>query len=307
MYMMAFIACLLLLGCASAAMPVLVGGVDLGAWDAVLSKNVRKAAQFGIPLHTVNYPQIAEDANFASFILSLASADLSSLTRNESFALGINAYNAFAVKTLIDNACKYEDQEARKGACLGATYGLPDIKIGNETGFSKKMHNLGGTKFSLNDIEGMMRPKPLAPLFVPPIDIKEDLRTHGCLVCDGTSCPNLALTAFTPKDIESQMDAAVTDWMGNPYKGLHINTATNTVHFSKIISWFKDEFDAQGGVEKAYLKYMPAAAQAYFNAGTKHTIDFFGYVWDANGPVPCACIPDLAVSSTEIEANCHVK
>jgi hypothetical protein len=292
--------------CVSAT-PAVVGGVDFGTWDRVLSRNVRKGAMIGIPLHVVDYARIAEDPDFAMFVQSLAKADLSVLTRNESFALGINAYNAFAAKTLIDYACKYEDQVNRKGACLGAAYGLPDIKIGTETGFTNKLHNLAGTFYSLDDIEGMMRPVPLAPLFNPPIDTAEDLRAHACLVCDGTSCPNLALQAFAPEHIDVQMDAAVTDWMANPYKGLHINPATNVVRFSKIMSWFKDEFDAQGGVEQTYRQYMPAAAQAYFAAGTNHTVEFFGYDWDANGPVPCTCTPALTVTEVDTAVACHIQ
>jgi hypothetical protein len=143
--MLALHTCLFIVGItssASAGKPVVVGGIDFQTWDNVLQKNVRKAAQFGIPIHVVDYPRISEDPEFANFIQGLAKADLSSLTKNESFALGINAYNAFAVKTLIDYACKYEDQVNRNGACLGASYGLPDIKIGNDTGFNKKMREL---------------------------------------------------------------------------------------------------------------------------------------------------------------------
>merc|ERR1719401_2653431 len=96
-------------------------------WNTVLRRHVSKGALLGIPLHVVYYPGIAQDPSFKQFIESLASINLASLSRNESFALGINAYNAFAARTLIDFACKFEDNENKTGACLGPAYGLPDI------------------------------------------------------------------------------------------------------------------------------------------------------------------------------------
>ena len=47
-----------------------------------------------------------------SFIQSLESVSLHGLSTNESFSVGINAYNAFAIKTLIDYACKYDTKVA---------------------------------------------------------------------------------------------------------------------------------------------------------------------------------------------------
>jgi len=51
-------------------------------------------------------PSIAVDPDFATFIEALADVDPSHATTAESHALGINMYNAFAVETLIDYACK---------------------------------------------------------------------------------------------------------------------------------------------------------------------------------------------------------
>jgi hypothetical protein len=50
------------------------------------------------------------------FITSLASAEVTNLSDDEAFAIGINAYNAFAINTLVNHACKYDS----KGVCQGA-------------------------------------------------------------------------------------------------------------------------------------------------------------------------------------------
>jgi len=330
----------------------------------------------------VDYVSIAADADYHAFIKSLASANLRGLSHNESFAVGINAYNAFAIKTLIDHACKYDSA----GTCTGPAYGLPDISVRGTGGFDLEEHTLGGKKYSLNDIEGLMRPQPMAPLFQAPFP-KEDLRIHATLVCDGTSCPNLATSAYTPDQVDQQMTAvsvwhlgsgcqcgaavvlprvdgrwapaacltplhthththtrththslthslththtrararthfadavvvrcprpgqATTSWMANPWKGMRINTTNNTLWVSKIFSWFADEVNAQGGFVNVYTPYMTKKAQAYFAAHKPSDYDtqILGYIWDANGPVPCNCMPDVTDPSV-LPAACHIK
>eukprot|EP00040_Diaphanoeca_grandis_P028002 m.160697 g.160697 ORF g.160697 m.160697 type:complete len:317 (+) comp31196_c2_seq1:277-1227(+) len=285
------------------------GGVDFMAWDRVMTKSVRRGAQLGIPINIVDYISIATDPDFETFTKSLAAADPSQLTPNESFAIGINMYNAYAIKTLIDYACKYEDNLNQMGKCSGPVYGLPDVqfKIGSSAiaGFDLKYHVFAGKNYSLNDIEGMMRPIPSKPLFNQK-NIREDLRVHATLVCDGTSCPDLASKAYQPETIDAQMDAAVTGWMANPWKGLRIDRSNNTVYFSRIMSWFELEFAAQGGVVKAYAKFFPAKATEFFASTTSYTHAYFEYIWDANGPVPCSCMPDVDDETIQLP-DCHLK
>ena len=124
-------------------------GVDLDLWDDIVSRHVRPGALLGIPLNVVDYTSIANDPIFDDFLRSLGDASFANLTRNESFALGINAYNAFSVSTMIQNSCNYEDQENLKGECLGPAYGLPDITFNDmSTAFTKKLHRFGGELFT---------------------------------------------------------------------------------------------------------------------------------------------------------------
>eukprot|EP00039_Didymoeca_costata_P032670 m.38813 g.38813 ORF g.38813 m.38813 type:complete len:304 (-) comp9475_c0_seq1:195-1106(-) len=278
--------------------------IDYTSWTSALNANVRRGSHLSSVLNIVDYIGMAQSKDFHNFIAALGEVKMGTLSHNESYALGINAYNAFAIKTLIDYACKHDPAS---GDCIGPVYGLPDIQVGSTGSFDLKYHNLGGQNYSLNDIEGMLRPKPSAPLFNAPLP-SEDLRIHACLVCDGMSCPDLATSAYLPETIDEQMTAAAQGWMANPWKGLHINKANMTVSFSKIFYWFSDEFDKQGGPVKAYENFFTKDAKNFFqgNPASSYKLDYFGYIWDANGPIPCDCMPSSTSPDVAV-AGCHIR
>ena len=282
------------------------GGVNLDLWDDIVSRHVKPGALLGITLNVVDYSSIADDPIFDEFLRSLGDATFANLTRNESFALGINAYNAFSVSTLIQNSCNYEDQENHKGECLGPAYGLPDITFNDmSTAFTKKFHRFGGELFSLKDIASMMHPSPSLPLFNEPLDNLEDLRIFGALAACSISGPNLAMEAYFPDTIDQQINQAVSSWMSNPWKGLYISKSSYTVYFTEIMKWFKDDFDQQGGVVKAYYDHFPQDAKDFFDTTEEYQIRYIDYIWDANGPVSCSCMPSVTFSSI-YGAKCHV-
>ncbi len=69
----------------------------------------------------------------------------------------------------------------------------------------------------------------------------EDPRIHAALVCASISCPRLPQQAFTGEALEAQLDAAITEFATSP---MHVraDTASRTVHLSKIYDWYKDDF-----------------------------------------------------------------
>jgi hypothetical protein len=260
---------------------------------------VKPGAQLGVPIHIVDYEAIAADPDFTTFLTQLDAADTTGLTRNQTMALAINMYNAFAISTMVKFPCRYQDQDNNKGICYGPNIGLMQILFGPDStlcdnnpfggnpnapdtkackGSGAKVHSFMGKKYSCDEIEHMTHPVPLAPLFSGVIDKTEDLRLHAALVCDGTSCPNQKIGAYTPEHIDQQLDEAATAWMANPWKGMRVNKTSNTVYFTQIFKWFSGEFDKQGGVVKAYKKFFPAEAQEYFDSGAKYSVQYLNYV-----------------------------
>lgn len=282
-------------------------------WDNVLKRHVKPGTLMGIPINIVDYIGISNDNDYHAFIKYLGEIKLTLLTHLESLALGINAYNAFAIKTMIDNSCRYENQYDNTSTCLGPNFGLAGIRFidntkGSETitmaGWDVKLHTFGGNKYSLNEIEGMLLPKPIKPLFNKANGLKPDLRIHAAIVCDGISCPNLRREAYTPNKLDQQLSDAVTKWMANPWKGLRIDTSTNTVCWSRIMLWFKSEFDKQGGVIKVYQKYFSPEVRHFFKHNPKQNVKYFNYIWFANGPTPCTYLPSVMIEDpTKLDSS----
>jgi len=261
-------------------------GFDYYAWERVIKKHVRPGAILGIHTNVVEYDHVEKDADFWEAMRSLEDVDLTTISKEESFAIGCNAYNLYSMKMIIKYGCQYS---ADGKTCLGPVYGLPGIKPDPYYDPKFDTMNIGGHNFTIGDIEDMLRPVPSAPLFREDLlPIEEDLRVHACMVCDGISCPDVLM--YRPETIEEDLDRAVKNWMSNPYKGFRIDTTNNTVFFSRIMIWFKSEFDAQGGAVAAYEKYLPKVATDWLSdSNGDYSLDYMGYVWDANGPVPCGC------------------
>jgi len=288
----------LLLATALAA-PELRPGFNYYSWERVLKKHVKPGAIMGIHTNVVDYQKIAKDPDFWETVRSLGEVDLTTISVNESFAIGCNAYNVYSIKMIIDNACAY----SADGTCLGPVYGLPGIKANPYSDKPFDTNNIGGINFTYGQIEDMLRPIPKAPLFREDVlPIQEDLRVHACMVCDGISCPDVRM--YYPETIEEDLDSAARNWMANPFKGLRINTMNNTIFWSRIMIWFKEEFDAQGGVVKAYGKFLPKEVTDWLAANPVFSEDYMGYVWDANGPVPCAC-DGYNATSPEVQHQPH--
>jgi len=260
-------------------------GFDYEAYSRTIDRHVHKGAQLGVPGTVVNYLTMKHDPDYKAAVDSLRRVNMNHLSLNESWALGCNVYNLLSFKMVIDMACRRDEQFR----CLGPIFGLDDI---NDWAHMK-IHDLGGELRSLHEIEWWTHPTPSAPLFdMSNGPVKPDVRAHACLICGGVSCPDVR--AYTPGNIEYELDAITKSWMANVYKGMKIDESKNTVTWSMIMSWYKDEFDAMGGAEKAMMPYLTETAKAFFaKAKGNYTEEYLGYVWDSNGPVPCDCLPEV--------------
>lgn len=260
-------------------------GFDFEAYSNVIDNHVFKGAQLGVPGTVVSYRTMKDDPEYQQAVDSLAKVDMTGLSLNESWALGCNVYNLLSFKMVIDMACRRDED----GNCLGPIFGLDDIP----DWAALKIHNLGGTMRSLHEIEWWTHPTPSEPLFdLSNGPVKPDVRAHACLICGGISCPDVR--AYTVENIEFELDSITKSWMSNVYKGMKIDQKKNIVTWSMIMSWYKEEFDAMGGAEKAMMPYLTQPAQDYFaKVNGNYTTEYLGYVWDSNGPVPCDCLPEV--------------
>lgn len=164
-------------------------------------------------------------------------------------ASAINAYNAFAIQWILQN------------------YPTESIQALDDS-FSRKAHLVGGTKIALDDIEhGTLRPIL-------------GYRTHAALVCCARSCPPLQRTAYTPGEVNKQIDTAYTTWLAREDLNKY-NPSGNAVEISSIFKWFHQDFEAAGGVPKILGQYGPPSGRAFLAKGS-YKISFLPYRWGLN-------------------------
>jgi Protein of unknown function, DUF547 len=186
-------------------------------------------------------------------------------------AYWINAYNLFTLKAVVD-------RYPIRGSWL-SVYPRNSIRqIGGV--WTTLRWNAGGRQVTLDDIEHRI----LRPQF-------KDPRVHFAVNCASIGCPPLAREPFRGNQLEAQLDAAATRYLGSE-TGLVV--AGTTLRLSSIFKWYGSDFDARfmargpagrRGTERALLgmvaEYGPPTAQTLArDAGTR--IAYLDYDWTLN-------------------------
>jgi len=265
---------------------------DPKSWGALLEDNVHATEVDGISFRQVNYTGFAGDKKaFDAIIESIATANVFSLNKNQTYAFFLNAYNALVVRTVIRQPCRRTLLSCKPIKSI-QDVGAGLLKKGDV--FNQYAGIVGGRKFSLEQIERFLR-NP-APKF------HEDPRLHACINSASISSPDMRTEAYDPTQIDAQMDAQMSSWMANPTKGFKLDKKAGKVTLSKIFDWFKSDFASHGGALKFVMPYLPKDAQQWIGDFTRNNtlrVDFFEYDWGLNGQAPCDCniqVADIQVA-----------
>ncbi|MDZ4714241.1 MAG: DUF547 domain-containing protein [Cytophagales bacterium] len=148
--------------------------------------------------------------------------------------------------------------------------------------FTKQMIPIAGKFFSLDDIEhGILRKYRskyslgYLPQLFPSKTIKQlavseiDFRIHFALNCGARSCPPIAF--YTYHDIDQQLETATTSFLRSETE---IDTKNKRVRVSKILQWFKGDFNGTSGIRTILSTYLPGDFHDYL-------ISYKDYNWDA--------------------------
>ncbi len=272
-------------------------GTELGAelWDQVLSLCVRPGQLVnGQVISAFDYSQLTEQGSgghrarparaafdaYIELLAELPAGSLDALSQPSRKALLINAYNALAIKTIVD-------QFVFMGP--GAMAGIRDLGDVFSSVWVHPAGSLAGSSVSLDDVEkgdGTTGLVGLLPSY-------HDPRIHASIVCASVSCPDLSTSAFTAANVEELLDARVQAWLAHTTKGLDLDVATSTIHASKIFDWYRSDFDAwsdaasrsgfRGFVERYAPKEMTAQLRALPDASfEQHAVVYFDYDWSLN-------------------------
>ena len=181
-------------------------------WNDLLQKHVSGAGQ-------VNYKAFKTDkAKLLSYIqvlnLIYTDASFTSLSREETLAFWINAYNALTVDLILKN------------------YPLKSIKDIDKP-WDQRFWKLGDKWFNLSDIEHEILRKMDEP------------RIHFAIVCASVSCPKLQNTAFTASNLETQLTNATKEFLSDSERN---ELSENSIKISKIFQWFSKDFKQDGDI-----------------------------------------------------------
>ena len=129
--------------------------------------------------------------------------------------------------------------------------------------FSEKWIVIGGELFSLNQIEhGILRHSkclltrgktnklfPSKREKLLRVDTL-DARIHFALNCGAESCPPIAY--YELENIDEQLDMATTGFLT---ESTRMDSIQNEVHVSKIMSWYRGDFDGKKGIVQWLKNY----------------------------------------------------
>lgn len=220
-------------------------GVQHDAWDALLKKYVNAQGLVGYEKWKAT---AADVKTLDDYLAQFGKAGIVA-TGDDLTASAINAYNAFAIRWILEN------------------YPTESI-LALDKSFARKAHLVGGQKIALDDIEhGTLRPIL-------------GYRAHSALVCCARSCPPLQRTAYTAANVDAQITKAYEGWLAREDLNKY-DPAKNRVEVSSIFKWFKEDFEKAGGLPKILGTYGPPAQRAFLAKGG-YKIEYLPYRWGLN-------------------------
>jgi len=247
--------CVVLAGCSTVPQsftplqPLPAEQVSHRLFDEVLRAHVREGV--------VDYPAIAEDARFKSYLDHLTRVDPNALrTRDDRLAFWINAYNAFAIQGILD------------GLSPGTLFGRYEF-------FIRRRYQVGGGMINLYDLERVILIR----------EFKEP-RIHFAIVCASQSCPKLRSEAYVAQRLNAQLEESARAFINDSGRN-RFDRTRREAKLSKIFDWFDEDFVARSGSLIGYVKhYVTDETLAQELAAESYSVEFLAYDWNLNGTQP---------------------
>ncbi|MGE0469197.1 MAG: DUF547 domain-containing protein [Nitrospira sp.] len=206
---------------------------------------------------SVDYPAIQSDARLPRYFGQLDRVNPNAFTtRNERLAFWINAYNAFAIKGILD---KYS----------------PTSYWGRYRYFIGRKYRIGGETINLYDLER----KVLIAQFREP-------RIHFAIVCASLSCPKLQAWTYEPDQLEVQLDRVAREFINDPTRN-HFDRVKKVASLSMIFKWFEEDFMRAAGSVLVYItRYVNDPELVQDLMQSEYRIEYIEYDWNLNGIPP---------------------
>jgi len=207
--------------------------------NSFLEKNVKNGL--------VDYRQASTDESLMLLIQKIQKVDLSSASDNTKKAFYINAYNLYVINLV--------------------SYYYPTKSPMDISGFfDNKRIKVAGQELTLNQLEKSKLLKPY-----------KDPRFHFVLVCGAMGCPPITNFAYTPGNLEAQLDQQTRKATNDPS---FIKVNNNKVELSQIFKWYIDDF---GGNKDASIEFINNYRKAPLSSSAD--IGYYQYDWALNDVV----------------------
>lgn len=249
---------LILLGLLAAALPAAAAAPpDYRVWGELLAKHYD-------PAKGMSYKALkAQDkATLDNLRRQMAAVDVQTLSRPDQLAYWINLYNISVVGIVVDN---YPVESIRD---LSTD---PVIRLNI---FKKDLVDTKRGKMSLNDIEN----EKIRNGF-------KDARIHFAINCAAESCPSIRPEPYVGERIQLQLDDQTRKFLNGPH-GVRLEKKGGqlVVRTTKVMDWFKADFDKWGGGTVPFLlRYVsPDKRKQMEAAGNQIDVEYDDYSWKLN-------------------------
>lgn len=245
-YILLLLAVLMITAPASAAEP------DYRLWQELLSKHYD-------PARGMNYKGLKADKTALDRLRQqMAAVDPASLSRPEQLAYWINLYNINAAGVVVDN---YPVDSIRDISTD------PIIRLNV---FKKPSVQIKGGTLSLDDVEHKKIREPF-----------KDPRIHFAVNCAAESCPPIRTEPYVGSRIDRQLDDQTRRFLGGVR--LEQDGRDLVLHVTKIMDWFRDDFEQWGGGTLPFLKrHLSPDKVRRIGAAKKVELEFDDYSWKLN-------------------------
>jgi len=231
------------------------GEPDYREWNRLLAK-------YYDPARGMDYMHLKSTDSGALRQLrqNLGRAGVRSLNAKQQLAYWINLYNVNVVSTIVEH---YPVKSIRDIST--------DILIRLNV-FKKDTVPFGNGAISLDTIEN----EKIRDRF-------HDPRIHFAINCAARSCPPIRPEAYAGARVDAQLDDQVRKFVAGPAVRVDSAAGKTTVHTTKIMDWFGDDFDKWGGGKIPFLRrYLPPGkARLLPKTGNVH-IEYDSYDWSLN-------------------------
>ena len=200
----------------------------------------------------VDYKGFADNPSFNAYLDYIANQNFTEEnSSSEKLAFYINAYNALAIKGIIDGSS-------------------PKRFFGKITYFYRDKYVIANEKMNLYDLEH----KIIRPFNEP--------RIHFALVCASTSCPKLRTESYTAENLDRQLTESALSFINDKSKN-DFDLNNNRAKISKIFSWFEEDFNRTTSVQEFIAQYINDEEIKSVLKKNGFEIKYKKYDWSLNG------------------------